>query len=120
MSAAKIIPPWIGVVTTYGYKGDTTPDRNSANGIGAWDNKLSLNSLAVSRDIEAQFRAAGIKPKGKVFLVLVNGTSTQRTWDDRTAKAYKGKPLVGRFDFYCPSGKNPLEGLGVLSFSPMA
>jgi hypothetical protein len=108
--------PILGVVTTYGYKGDSTPDTDSSNGIGAWDNKLSLSSIAVSRDIEAQFRAAGIKPKGKVLLVLDNGETLIKTWDDRTARAFNGKPLTGRFDFYCPSGKNPLEGIGVLSF----
>ena len=112
----SIIAPWIGVVTTYGYKGDSTPDRNSANGIGAWDNKLSPSSLAVSRDIEAKFRDQGIKPKGKVLLVLVDGTSVSKTWDDRTAKEYRGKALVGRFDFYTPSGKNPFEGQGVVQF----
>lgn len=105
----------IGFITTYGYKGDTTPDRNSANGIGAWDNKLSETSMAVSRDIEAKFRAAGIKPRSKVSLLLDNGQILVKTWDDRTAKSYRGKPLIGRFDFYCSSGKNPCEGRKVLT-----
>lgn len=39
------------------------------------------------------------------------------TWDDRTAKAYRGKPLTGRFDFFCPSGRNPLEGAKVNAFA---
>jgi hypothetical protein len=107
----------IGVVTTYGYAGDTTPDRNSANGIGAWDNHLRETSIAVSRDIEAQFRAAGILPMSKVKLLLDNGKTVEKTWDDRTAKTYKGKPLIGRFDFYCPSGRNPHEGQGIVNFS---
>jgi len=117
MSTPSNTPKPIGVVTTYGYKGDTTPDRNSANGIGAWDNKLSETSLAVSRDIEAQFRAAGIFPKSKVSLLLDNGQTIVKTWDDRTAKAYKGKALTGRFDFYSPSRDNTFENLKVLSFT---
>ena len=112
MTTEAATPPYIGFITTYGYPKDTTPDRNSANGIGAWDNKLSETSMAVSRDIEAIFRAAGIKPMSKVALVLADGTTVTKTWDDRTAKTYKGKPLVGRFDFYSPSGKNPKEGIG--------
>lgn len=105
----------IGFITTYGYKGDTTPDRNSANGIGAWDNKLSNTSMAVSRDIEATLRAANIKPRSKVSLLLEDGTTLIKTWDDRTAKSYKGRPLVARFDFYCPSGCNEHEGKKILS-----
>jgi len=107
----------IGFVTTYGYPKDTTPDRNSTNGIGAWDNKLSETSMAVSRDIEAMFRKARIKPLSKLSLVLSDGTTVTRTWDDRTAKRYKGRPLIGRFDFYYPSRQNPNEGKNVISFA---
>jgi hypothetical protein len=110
----------IGFITTYGYRGDTTPDRNSAAGIGAWDNPLGPCSLAVSRDIEARFRAAGITPRSKVALVLENGQTVVKTWDDRTAKAYKGKPLVGRFDFFCPSGHNPHQDQKVVAISKLA
>ena len=108
---------YIGFVTTYGYPKDTTPDRNSTNGIGAWDNKLTETSMAVSRDIEALFRAAGIKPKSRISLLLENGTSVVKTWDDRTAKSYKGRPLVGRFDFYCASGRNIFEGQKIVAFN---
>ena len=110
------MPP-IGFITTYGYPKDTTPDKNSANGIGSWDNKLTETSMAVSRDIEAKFREAGITPMSKVALLLADGTQVTKTWDDRTAKSYKGRPLLGRFDFYCPSGKNKFEGLQILAFN---
>jgi len=97
-------------ITTYGYQGDTTPDTNSANGIGAWDNRLGPLFLAVSRDVEALFVKAGIKPRALVVIRLASGREITKHWDDRTAKSYKGKPLTGRFDFYCPDGKNPWEG----------
>ncbi len=108
--------PIIGRVTIYGYKDDTTPDSNSLAGIGAWDNLLSPSSLAISRDIEARFRAAGIKPGDWVRLLLDNGSAVTKTWDDRTAKSYRGKLLTGRFDFYEPAGRSVLDGHGVLSF----
>jgi len=117
MTAQNTAPTYIGFVTTYGYPRDTTPDRNSANGVGAWDNELTETSMAVSRDIEALFKSAGIAPKSKVSLILADGTSLIKTWDDRTAKTYKGRLLVGRFDFYCPSGRNPFEGQRVVSIS---
>jgi len=103
-------------VTTYGYPGDTTPDSNSANGIGAWDNRLGPLSLAVSRDVEAGFVKAGIKPRTLVVIRLADGREITKRWDDRTARSYKGKPLTGRFDFYSPDGKNPWEGEKVVGF----
>jgi hypothetical protein len=109
----------LGKVTTYGYPGDTTPDLNSSRGIGAWDNKLRPGSMAVSRDIEKLFVAAGIAPRCRVRILLADGTSVQRFWDDRTAKFFQGKPLVGRFDFYYPDGKNPFEGVPVIGFERM-
>lgn len=107
----------IGRITSYGYPGDTTPDSNSTNAIGAWDNKLSDGkSLAVSRDIEEVFSSVDIYPKQKIRLVLDKGDTIDVTWDDRTAKFYKGKPLVSRFDLYCAHAPSPLVDRKVLGF----
>lgn len=108
--------PFLGRITTYGYKNDSTPDRNSAAGIGAWDNRLGPVSLAVSRDVEAAFRKAGITPRSMIVLRLANGQEIEKRWDDRTARSYQGKLLLGRFDFYCPEGKNSLDGQKVIGF----
>jgi len=67
-----------GIVTTYGYPGDSTRDENSAKGIGAWDNHLDSQSMAVSRDVEAAFLKAGIKPRSMVEITLVNGKTIQK------------------------------------------
>lgn len=116
-----------GKVTSYGFASDETPDANSAAGIGAWvsdeeqariragedtPNKLRAGDLAVSRDIEEQFRRAGIKPGDTVTVRLDDGTERQARWMDRTAA-----DLSGRFDFYSPDGLDPLDGRAVLGFS---
>ena len=121
----------IGVFTSYGYKGDTTPDSNSLAGIGAWagdkeqadikagkmtPNRLRKNDLAVSRDIERQFEEAGIKPHDTVTVELDDGTTITSRWMDRTAEEYNGKKLTGRFDFYSPEGANPLNGKKVVGW----
>src|SRR6478609_8012114 len=64
-------------ITSYGYADDSTPDRNSSAGIGAWvgdeeaariragkdtPNKLKDGDFAVSPDEEALLREAGINP----------------------------------------------------------
>ena len=105
-----------GIVTTYGYPGDSTPDANSSKAIGAWDNPLGPISLAVSRDVEAALCLAGFRPRAKLLVVLADGQELLRQWDDRTARSYHGKPLTGRYDFFCPSGRNPLEDRKVAGF----
>jgi hypothetical protein len=107
----------LGKVTSYGYKGDSTPDTNSAAGIGSQNNKLDHSSLAVSPDIEERMKAAGIKQGDKVALKLADGSVVTKTLADRTAKEYKGKPLTGRFDFYSPEGLHPQDGVAVTGFS---
>ena len=90
-----------GRITSYGYPGDSTPDSNSENAIGAWDNVLTDGvSLAVSPDIEAAFRETGIAPRASVVLQLDGGPEITVRWDDRTARAFEGKALTGRFDLY--------------------
>lgn len=116
-----------GKVTSYGYASDETPDANSAAGIGAWvsdeeadriragedtPNKLRAGDLAVSPDIEEEFRRAGIAPGDTVTVRLDDGTQRQARWMDRTAA-----DLSGRFDFYSPDGIDPLDGRAVLGFS---
>ena len=94
--------PFAGRITAYGYPGDTTPDSNSAAAIGAWDNKLvDCYSLAVSRDVEAAFHLAGIRPLDAVKIYLKTGDILTLAWDDRTGESYGGHPLTGRFDLYC-------------------
>ena len=94
---------------------------------GAWNNTLSNQGLAVSPDIEKQFKEAGIKPKDKVKITLSDGTELERIWEDRTMQdkqAIKtfGKPLRGRFDLHMPQSIGPHEkdGLAVVGFQKIA
>jgi hypothetical protein len=110
-----------GKVTSYNFPGDAYSDTNSRNLLGAWNNKLTKNSLAISPDIERQFKAAGIGKGDPVELTLADGSTVIRNWDDRTmqdADAIKkfGKPLTGRFDFHSPGGKQKNDGMAVVSF----
>jgi hypothetical protein len=111
----------LGKVTHYNFPGDPYSDSNSRNRIGAWNNTLDENSLAISPDIERKFKAAGIGKGDPVELTLADGSTVIRTWDDRTmqdAQAIKkfGKPLTGRFDFHSPGGKQKNDGMAVVSF----
>jgi hypothetical protein len=110
-----------GKVTHYNFPGDPYSDSNSRNLIGAWNNRLDENSLAISPDIERKFKAAGIGKGDPVELTLADGSTVIRNWDDRTmqdAQAIKkfGKPLTGRFDFHSPGGKQKNDGMAVVSF----
>ena len=110
-----------GKVTSYNFKGDAYSDSNSRAGIGAWNNKLTENSLAISPDIESKFKAAGIGKGDPVELTLADGSTVIRNWDDRTMQDKQaiskfGKPLTCRFDFHSPGGKQKNDGMAVLSF----
>ena len=110
-----------GKVTSYNFPNDPYSDSNSRNRIGAWNNKLTENSLAISPDIERKFKAAGIGKGDAVELTLADGSTVIRNWDDRTMQdeqAIKkfGKRLEGRFDFYSPGGKQKNDGMAVVSF----
>jgi hypothetical protein len=109
-----------GQVTSYGYPGDTTTETNSLAGIGAWVSgddaakikagqdspfKLMPGDLAVSPDVEAQFRKAGIQPGDDVSVIREDGSEFLTRWMDRTSGA-----LTGRYDFYSPGG--PLKDNG--------
>lgn len=128
----KTFRPSEGKVTSYGYADDTTLDANSSAGIGAWvsdeeaerirageetENRLRPGDIAVSRDVERQFRAEGIEPGDTVSIRLDDGTEHSGRWMDRTAEEYGGKALVGRFDLYSPEGVNPLDGRQVVGWS---
>jgi|688.fasta_scaffold11784_6 hypothetical protein len=112
----------VGKVTSYNWKGDPYSDSNSRNLIGAWNNRLTESSLAVSPDVEARFKQAGIGEGDAVELTLADGTTVVRTWDDRTmqdeqARRKFGKPLRGRFDFHHPyDGPFEKDGMAVVSF----
>ena len=110
-----------GKVTSYNFSGDPYSDSNSRNRIGAWNNKLTENSLAISPDIERKFKAAGIGKGDAVELTLADGSTVIRNWDDRTMQDEQatrkfGKPLTGRFDFHSPGGKQKNDGMAVVSF----
>lgn len=116
----------IGKITSYNWKGDPYSDTNSRNMIGSFG-KLSNNGMAISPDIEKQFRAAGIKPKDKVKITLSDGTELERIWDNRTMQDKQairkfGKPLTGRFDLNFPEGNKPHEkdGVTVVGFQKLA
>jgi len=113
-----------GVVTSYGYSGDSTPDWNSSHGIGAFTKHLIPGqSFGTSYDVENALRDAGIKPGESVNLHLSNGQTVTKYWHDRgatDAQAYQLgiKPERGRFDFYSPQGPDKLSGVKVVGFSP--
>ena len=116
----------IGKVTSYGYTGDAYGGpKAKASLVGAWDNQLSEEALAVSPDIESKFREAGIKPLDHVTMTLADGRTVTRRWEDRTAtdsqaKALGLKPLRGRFDFRAKaSGLDPHDNSSVLSFEKL-
>lgn len=112
----------LGKITSYNWQGDKYTDSYSREGMGSWG-KVATNGMAISPDIEKQFREAGIKPKDKVKITLSDGTELERVWDNRTMQdkqAIKmfGKPLTGRFDLHYPEGKAPHEkdGIAVVGF----
>ena len=110
-----------GKVTSYNFSGDPYSDSNSRNRIGAWNNRLDENSLAISPDIERKFKASGIGQGDPVELTLADGSTVIRNWDDRTMQDEQatrkfGKPLTGRFDFHSPGGKQKNDGMAVVSF----
>jgi len=110
-----------GKVTSYNFPKDPYSDSNSRNLIGAWNNKLDKDSLAISPDIERKFKAAGIGKGDAVELTLADGSTVIRNWDDRTMQDEQatrkfGKPLTGRFDFHSPGGKQKNDGMAVVSF----
>ena len=116
----------LGKITSYNWKGDPYTDTNSRNMIGSFG-KLTEEGMAVSPDIEKQFREQGIKPKDMVKIVLADGTQLNRRWEDRTmqdAQAIRkfGKPLTGRFDLHFPEGTSPHEkdGISVVGFQKLA
>jgi len=115
-----------GKITSYNWKGDPYTDTNSRNMIGSFG-KLTPEGMAVSPDIEKQFREQGIKPKDMVKIVLADGTTMERRWEDRTMQDKQairkfGKPLTGRFDLNFPQGTKPHEkdGLAVVGFQKIA
>jgi len=109
--------PFAGRITAYGYPGDSTPDSNSAEAIGAWNNTLvDCYSLAVSRDVEAAFHEAGIHPLDAVQVCLKTGDILTLCWADRTAASYGGQPLTGRFDLYCAKKPSVLVDSAVVGF----
>jgi hypothetical protein len=115
-----------GKITSYNWQGDPYTDTNSRNWIGSWG-KIAQDGMAISPDIEKQFREAGIKPKDRVKVILSDGTELERRWDNRTMQDKQairkfGKPLTGRFDLHFPEGKSPHEkdGVKVVGFQKIA
>lgn len=115
-----------GKITSYNWKGDPYTDSYSRQWIGSWG-KISDIGMAVSPDIEKQFREKGIKPKDRVKITLSDGTELERIWDNRTMQDKQairkfGKPLTGRFDLHHPYGSSPHEkdGINVVGFQKIA
>lgn len=129
--------PASGKVTSYGYSSDPHADSYSAMAVGSFSGaeaeaaakagkyhplKLKKGDMAVSPDVEEQFRADGIEPGDIVRVTMANGKQKTVRWMDRTANdkqaAERGlPPLRGRFDFYSPDGPHPDDGVGVVSFA---
>jgi hypothetical protein len=127
-AGAENAGPILGKVTDYGQSDDPYKDSASlgigkwSRPTGAWNNALKDTSLAISPDVEKQFKAAGIKEGDSVLLKLDNGQMVERTWDDRTMQDKQaiekfGKPLRGRFDFFSPRGASPLRDRKVVGFT---
>ena len=96
-------------VSHYGYAGDSTSDPNSANGIGAWNNKLVAGqSLALTPDL-----SAGLSPHQAVTVQLANGSTLSGYYDDNVPANYNGVTL-SRVDVYDPNNVyGDLSGIGV-------
>lgn len=116
----------LGKITSYNWKGDPYTDSQSRAMVGSFG-KLTPEGMAVSPDIEKQFKDMGIKPKDKVLLTLADGSQLERTWEDRTMQDKQairkfGKPLTGRFDLHHPYGTSPYEkdGVAVVGFQKIA
>lgn len=114
-------------VTSYGYRNDPTPDSNSAAGIGAFvpeaeqakikagqpsAYRLQPGDFAVSPDMEARMRKAGVKPMDRVLFQRADGTTEAGRWADRTSPSLKG-----RVDFYSPGGVRADDGAQITGFS---
>ena len=117
--ASSPAPEW--KVTSYGYKADPWKDNASMKRVGGWNNTLDENSLAISPDIQAQFKASGIKRGDWVELELSDGSTVRRQYSDHTATDEQAKklglpPLRGRFDFFSPSGLHAKDGVPVVNF----
>lgn len=115
----------LGKITSYNWQGDPYTDTNSRNRIGSFG-KISDEGMAISPDIEKQFKEAGIKPKDRVKITLSDGTEMERIWDNRTMQDKQairkfGKPLTGRFDLHFPEGKSPhkKDGVAVVGFQKL-
>lgn len=117
-------------ITSYGYANDPTPDSNSLAGIGAFvppeeqakikagqdsPYRLRDGDIAVSPDIEAQFRKSGIKPGDELIVHGEGGAARRVRWMDRTSPK-----LSGRVDFYSPQGSPKDDGGAVTGFSLLA
>jgi hypothetical protein len=84
--------------------------------------KLKENDFAVSPDVEAQLRKAGVKPGDTVKMKLADDTILSGRWMDRTANDQQARslglpPLRGRWDVYSPGGKSVKDGVKVVGFA---
>ena len=128
----SVVPTANGAITSYGYQGDTSPDDNSKNGIGAFvsdeeaqqirdgkdtPNKLKAGDIALSPDVRQAVTSAGIKPGEAFNLHFADGTTHTGRYMDHTAEEYNGKKLTGRFDIYSPDGPDARNGKQVMGFS---
>ena len=131
--------PTGGRATKFGYAADPNKDSLSAKRIAAFsgsaaeaaaaageDHPLLLRKgdLAVSPDVEAELRGAGVKPGDFVKVTFKDGTTRVSRWMDRTADDAQAKklglnPLRGRWDFFAPDGQDSLDGQPVVSFTPV-
>ncbi len=115
-----------GRVTSYGYRGDETPDRWSSMGIGSFSGTAAINAarrgeshpmqlqagdIAVSPDKERELKAAGIQPGDTIEIRYADGRTHTGRWMDRTSKS-----LRGRWDIYSPSGPSGDNDTPVTSF----
>lgn len=121
--------PSAGKGTKFGWVGDPNSDTLSAKGIGAFSGaegeaagkagrphelRLRRGDLAVSPDVEADLRRAGINPRDMLKVTFKDGSTRTTRWMDRTSDS-----LRGRWDFFTPDGADPTDGQSVISFTPV-
>lgn len=121
--------PSAGKGTKFGWAGDPNSDTLSVKGIGAFSGtegeaagkagrphelRLKRGDLAVSPDVEADLRRAGINPRDTLKVTFKDGSTRTTRWMDRTADS-----LRGRWDFFTPDGQDPTDGQSVVSFTPV-
>lgn len=83
------------VLSSYGQVNDSTPDKNTTEGRGAWNNRLSPGSVALSPSIVNTYHPQ------RGASVYVNGNFVGY-YEDHTPDSYNGQSYGNTIDVYDP------------------